>query len=84
MSATIDPTRRHLIYRWQSTEGRPAATIAFNVADIQGVGKHINVARFPHPGTGPWVTGWRRQPEKYSSRSPAGRGPTVRSVCSVW
>lgn len=41
---------------FENSPGDPAATVAFGIAartDKQV--KHLNIARFPHPGTSPWV-----------------------------
>lgn len=38
-----------------NSPGDPAATLAFGIAAKPASGRQINIARFPHPGTNPWV-----------------------------
>ncbi|MFI1166946.1 hypothetical protein ACH4UM_25935 [Streptomyces sp. NPDC020801] len=44
------------ICAFENSPGDPAATVAFGVAARTDTGvRHLNLARFPHPGTNPWV-----------------------------
>lgn len=41
---------------YENSPGDPAATLAFGIAARTDAGvRHLNMARFPHPGTDPWV-----------------------------